>query len=53
MSFMIYGADAASPDIGFIYGENVGIIDALDNDSGVADSVENGFQTPRQVTASV
>ena len=26
---------------------SVGIIDALDNDSGVADSVENGFKTPR------
>ena len=29
----------------------VNIIDALDNDSGVADSVENGFKTPRQGTA--
>ena len=31
----------------------VGVIDALDNDSGVVDSVENGFKTPRRATASV
>ena len=32
---------------------SVGVIDALDNDSGVVDSVENGFKTPRRATASV
>jgi len=31
---------------------SVGVIDALDNDCGVLDSVENGFKTPRRATAS-
>ena len=32
---------------------HVGVVDALDNDSGGVDSVENGFKTPRRATASV
>ena len=30
-----------------------GVIDALDNESGVVDIVKNGFKTPCQATASV